>query len=56
MLLDRQVKDELYIYDFKGNKIRRLLEDFVGSVSSVRCKRKHDRFFISLSASDLVVS
>ncbi|CDZ97299.1 prolyl oligopeptidase [Phaffia rhodozyma] len=50
LVYSRDVKDELYLYDLKGNKIKRLLPDFVGSVSGVRCKRQHDKFFLSISS------
>lgn len=42
-----QVKDEIYLYNFAGERITRLAEDFVGA-ASLSGRRSHQWFFTTL--------
>ncbi|TCD60280.1 hypothetical protein EIP91_010432 [Steccherinum ochraceum] len=44
----RNVKDEIYLYDFQGQRITRLAPDFVGSVV-LSGRRDQDHFFATLT-------
>ncbi|KAF8576207.1 hypothetical protein K439DRAFT_1649348 [Ramaria rubella] len=45
----RNVKDELYIYSFTGERIERLATDFVGTIDISRPKRENPWFFATLT-------
>lgn len=42
------MKDEIYLYDFKGTKITRLAPDFVGA-ANITGRRDKDHFFVTLT-------
>ncbi|THH29783.1 hypothetical protein EUX98_g4402 [Antrodiella citrinella] len=44
----RNVKDEIYLYDFTGKRISRLAQDFVGA-AHVNGRRDKDHFFVTLT-------
>lgn len=43
-----QVKDEIYIYDLEGTRLKRLAPDFVGA-ASVSAKRKQSWLFVTMT-------